>query len=50
MVPVAATVRVAARLVKRVAAELPSLDGAGVSVGGVTADRRVVQEGSFLMA
>jgi predicted NBD/HSP70 family sugar kinase len=48
MVPVAATVRVVARLVQRVAAELPSLDGVGVSVGGVTANRRVVQEGTFL--
>jgi predicted NBD/HSP70 family sugar kinase len=48
LVPVAATVRVVARLVQRLAARLPSLDGVGVSVGGVTVDRRVVQEGSFL--
>lgn len=47
-VPVAATVSVIARLVQRVAAGLPSLDGVGVSVGGVTAERRIVQEGSFL--
>jgi predicted NBD/HSP70 family sugar kinase len=48
LVPVTATVRVVARLVQRLAARLPSFDGVGVSVGGVTIDRRVVQEGSFL--
>ena len=48
VVPVTATVRVVARLVRRLATRLPSLDGVGVSVGGVTHDRRVVQEGNFL--
>lgn len=48
VVPVPATVRVVARLVRRLATRLPSLDGVGVSVGGVTSRRKVVREGSFL--
>ena len=46
--PVGGTVRVVARLVERLAKRLPSLDGVGVSVGGVVDDRSVVREGSFL--
>ena len=40
--------RVVARLVERLSKRLPSLDGVGVSVGGVVDDRSVVREGSFL--
>ncbi len=47
-VPVGGTVRVASRLVARLAATLPSLDGVGVSVGGIVDGRTVVREGSFL--
>ena len=47
-VPVAGPVRVVARLVQRLAKRLPGLDGIGVSVGGVTRSRRIVQEGNFL--
>jgi predicted NBD/HSP70 family sugar kinase len=48
VVPVGGTLRVVARLVERLARRLPSLDGVGVSVGGVVDDRSVVREGSFL--
>ena len=46
--PVGGTVRVVTRLVERLSKRLPSLDGVGVSVGGVVDDRSVVREGSFL--
>jgi predicted NBD/HSP70 family sugar kinase len=48
VVPVAETVRVVARLVLQLSRRLPSLDGVGVSIGGVVADRTLVREGTFL--
>lgn len=47
-VPVAATVRVLAQLVTRLGRRVPSLDGIGISLGGVVHDRSVVHEGTFL--
>ncbi|MGK5681460.1 ROK family protein [Actinoplanes sp. URMC 104] len=47
-VPVAATVRALAQLVGRLARRVPSVDGVGVSLGGVIAGRAVVREGTFL--
>jgi predicted NBD/HSP70 family sugar kinase len=47
-VPVAAAVRTVAQLATKLARRVPSLDGIGVSVGGVIADRSIVQEGTFL--
>jgi predicted NBD/HSP70 family sugar kinase len=47
-VPIAATVKVVAQLVSRLGRKVPSLDGVGVSLGGVIADRSVVREGTFL--
>jgi predicted NBD/HSP70 family sugar kinase len=47
-VPVAATVRVLIQLVARLGRRVPSLDGVGVSLGGVVRDRSVVREGTFL--
>jgi predicted NBD/HSP70 family sugar kinase len=48
VVPVAATVKLLAQLVNRLAPKVPSVDGIGVAVGGVIADRSVVREGTFL--
>jgi len=47
-VPVAPTVKVIAQLSNRLAPKVPSVDGIGVAVGGVVADRSVVREGTFL--
>lgn len=47
-VPIAATVKVIAQLVSRLGRKVPSLDGVGVSLGGVVTDRSVVREGTFL--
>nr|BFE70537.1 hypothetical protein GCM10020092_038380 [Actinoplanes digitatis] len=47
-VSVAGTVKVIAQLVSRLARRVPSVDGLGVSLGGVVADRSVVREGTFL--
>jgi predicted NBD/HSP70 family sugar kinase len=47
-VPVAAVVRSVAQLTGRLARRVPSLDGIGVSVGGIVANRSVVAEGTFL--
>ena len=47
-VAVAGAVRVVTRLVQRLSKKLPSLDGLGVSVGGIVDDGAVVREGSFL--
>ncbi|WP_433303619.1 ROK family transcriptional regulator [Actinoplanes sp. CA-030573] len=47
-VPVAATVKVIAQLTGKLARRVPTLDGIGVAIGGVVADRSVVQEGTFL--
>jgi predicted NBD/HSP70 family sugar kinase len=47
-VPVAATVKLIAQLANRLAPKVPSVDGIGVAVGGVIADRSVVREGTFL--
>ncbi|GIF25453.1 putative NBD/HSP70 family sugar kinase [Actinoplanes tereljensis] len=47
-VPVPAAIRVLAQLTTRLARRVPSLDGIGVAVGGVVADRAVVREGTFL--
>ena len=46
--PVDGCVRVVKRLVRRLNRHLPSLDGVGVSIGGVVAERRLVREGTFL--
>ncbi|TDO49887.1 putative NBD/HSP70 family sugar kinase [Kribbella sp. VKM Ac-2527] len=48
VVPVGATVKVVTQLANRLARKVPSLDGIGVAVGGVVADRSVVREGTFL--
>lgn len=48
VVPVAATVKLIAQLVNRLAPKVPSVDGIGVAVGGVIVDRSVVREGTFL--
>jgi len=48
VVPVAATVRVLGQVVSRLGRKVPSLDGIGVSLGGVITDRAVVREGTFL--
>jgi predicted NBD/HSP70 family sugar kinase len=47
-VPVPATVKVVAQLATKLARTVPSLDGIGVSVGGVVVNRSVVREGTFL--
>jgi predicted NBD/HSP70 family sugar kinase len=47
-VPVAAAVKVVTQLANRLARKVPTLDGIGVAVGGVVADRSVVREGTFL--
>jgi predicted NBD/HSP70 family sugar kinase len=47
-VPVAAAVDVVVRLTRRLARDVPSLDGIGVSLGGVVAERSTVREGTFL--
>jgi predicted NBD/HSP70 family sugar kinase len=47
-VPVAATAKVVAHLAGRLARRVPTLDGIGVAVGGVVADRSIVREGTFL--
>ncbi|MCY1143692.1 ROK family protein [Actinoplanes sp. Pm04-4] len=47
-VPVAATVKVLTQLVTRLRRKVPSLDGIGVSLGGVVLDGSVVHEGTFL--
>ena len=48
VVPVAATVKLIAQLANRLVPKVPSVDGIGVSVGGVIADSSVVREGTFL--
>lgn len=47
-VPVEAAVDVIVRLTRRLARGVPSLDGVGVSLGGVVAGRSTVREGTFL--
>ena len=47
-VPVAAAVRSLAQLAGRLRRKVPTLDGIGVSLGGVVDDRAVVREGTFL--
>jgi predicted NBD/HSP70 family sugar kinase len=47
-VPVAAVVKTVAQLAGKLARKLPSLDGIGVSLGGIVANRSIVQEGTFL--
>ncbi len=46
--PLPATVKIIAQLANRLAPKVPSVDGIGVAVGGVIADRSVVREGVFL--
>lgn len=48
VVPVEATAKVVAQLATKLGRKVPSLDGIGVTVGGVVVDRTVVQEGTFL--
>jgi predicted NBD/HSP70 family sugar kinase len=47
-VPVAATVKTVARLARKLARRVPSVDGIAVSLGGVVANRSIVREGTFL--
>src|SRR5689334_849273 len=47
-VPVAGTVKVVAQLASRLGRRVPTLDGIGVALGGVVADRAIVREGTFL--
>ena len=47
-VPVAGTVKVVAQMASRLARRVPTLDGIGVALGGVVADRAIVREGTFL--
>lgn len=47
-VPLAATVKAIVQVANRLARRVPSLDGIGVSVGGVVTDRSIVREGTFL--
>jgi predicted NBD/HSP70 family sugar kinase len=47
-VPVDATVKVIAQLTGRLARRAPTLDGIGIALGGVVADRAFVREGTFL--
>jgi predicted NBD/HSP70 family sugar kinase len=47
-VPVAETVKTVAQLANKLTRRVPSLDGIGVSVGGVVANRSIVREGTFL--
>lgn len=48
VVPVAQTVTVTTRLIRRLAKQIPVLHGVCVAVGGVVDDRTVVREGTFL--
>jgi predicted NBD/HSP70 family sugar kinase len=47
-VPVPATAKVVAQLAGKLARRVPSLDGIGVALGGIVADRSIVREGTFL--
>ena len=47
-VPLAGTVKTVAQLANKLARRVPSLDGIGLSVGGVVANRSIVREGTFL--
>jgi len=47
-VPLDGVVRAVAGLVRRLGRDVPSLDGLGVSVGGIVRERSFVQEGTFL--
>jgi predicted NBD/HSP70 family sugar kinase len=47
-VPVAATVKTVARLARKLARKVPSVDGIAVSLGGVVVNRSIVREGTFL--
>jgi predicted NBD/HSP70 family sugar kinase len=47
-VPLTATVKTIVQVANKLARRVPSLDGIGVSVGGVLTNRSIVQEGTFL--
>ena len=47
-VPVDGAVRVIAQMTNRLARRVPAVDGIGVALGGVVADRATVREGTFL--
>jgi predicted NBD/HSP70 family sugar kinase len=47
-VPLATTVKTVVQVANKLARKVPSLDGIGVSVGGVVISRSIVQEGTFL--
>jgi predicted NBD/HSP70 family sugar kinase len=47
-VPLTATVKTIVQVANKLARRVPSLDGIGVSVGGVVTNRSIVQEGTFL--
>jgi predicted NBD/HSP70 family sugar kinase len=48
VVPVTATVKTVSSLVKRLSKRIPTLDGVGISLGGIVTGRAQVQEGTFL--
>ena len=47
-VPLAGTVKAVVQVATKLARRVPSLDGIGVSVGGVVTNRSIVREGTFL--
>src|SRR5262245_22045533 len=47
-VPVAAAVKTVAQLASKLGRRVPSLDGIGVSIGGIVVNRSIVREGTFL--
>lgn len=48
VVPLAPTVKTVTGLIQRLSQRAPSLDGVGISLGGVVNNRATVQEGTFL--
>ncbi len=48
IVPAAAVVKTVARLARKLARRVPSVDGLAVSLGGVVLNRSIVREGTFL--
>jgi predicted NBD/HSP70 family sugar kinase len=47
-VPTAPAVKAVAQVASRLGRKVPSLDGIGVSIGGIVANRSIVREGTFL--
>ena len=48
IVPLDRTIAVVAGLIRQLARTVPSLDGVGISIGGIVRQQSVVQEGTFL--